>query len=269
MQFSDLDFEKLNNDGFILKKNILSNTEIDKIKQIILNNNIEGKGKKETYYPSNLFKLMIKTFRLDFKKTLAGIFFLKLKKKLNLDFLANKFFNKKSQLLMIDGYFNKKTNIEILPWHSDQAYSGANFVRKIRPPDFYSLKFLFYLTEVSSNNGCTSYIPNSHKITYAVRSCLFNKEIQYEPFWSLNQLINIIKKKGNYEKIKQKINNNEILDEFLETSDKCINNKHISDFDFHANPGDVLIFNETGVHRGSNPFHNDRIVLRYLYSAIK
>lgn len=269
MEISDLDFEKLNNDGFILKKNILSNIEINKIKQIILNNSTEGKGKEETYYPSNLLKLLIKTLKFDFKKTLAGIFFLRLKKKLNLDFLANKFFNKKSQLLMIDGYYNKKTSIEILPWHSDQAYSGAKSVKKIRPPDFYCLKFFFYLTEVGSNNGCTSYIPNSHKITYAVRSCLFNKEIKYEPFWSLNELINIIKKESNYEKIKLKLNNDKLLDEFLAKGDKCVNNKHITDFDFNANPGDILIFNETGVHRGSNPFYNDRIVLRYLYSTIK
>lgn len=268
MEISDLDLKKLNDDGFILKKNILSNFEINKIRHIILNCGKEGKGGNETYFPSNFIKLLIKSMKLDFNKTSAGLFFLSLKKKLNLDVLANKFFNKKSRLLMIDGYYNKKTDIEILPWHSDQSYSGAKSVKNIKSPDFYFLKFFFYLTEVGSNNGCTSYIPNSHKITYAVRSCLFNREIEYEPFWSLKDLINLIKKKKNYEIIKKKLNDDKLLDDFLIRGNNCINNKLFTDYDFHANPGDVLIFNETGIHKGSNPSNNDRIVLRYLYSKI-
>ena len=34
----------------------------------------------------------------------------------------------------------------------------------------------------------------THKITYAVRSCIFEKKVSYEPFWS-GDLVKFIKKK--------------------------------------------------------------------------
>lgn len=265
MQFTTKELEKLNNEGFIIKKNILADHEIDKIKFIILKNK-EGKGVKDSQYPSNYSKILLKFLKLEFKKALAGNYFLNLKNKLLLDKCAFSYFQQKAKLKMIDGYYNKKTNNEILTWHSDQSYSGAENVQEIKSPDYYFLKFFFYLTKVGPNNGCTSYIPYSHKITYAVRSCLYNKEIKYEPFWSINDLVKIIKKKGNYKKIKDKLKADKLLDSFLYDANKCISDKFFSKYDFCAAPGDVLIFNECGVHRGSNPVYNDRVVLRYLYS---
>ena len=35
----------------------------------------------------------------------------------------------------------------------------------------------------------------SHKITYALRSCLYDKKIQYEPFWEIKDLLRVIKKR--------------------------------------------------------------------------
>lgn len=264
MQFTINDRYKLKEEGFILKRNILSSLEIEKIKKFILLNN-EGKGGKDTLYPSNKFKILLKILKLDFKKLAGGTFFLNLKKKLELDNYANSYFAQKAELKMIDGYYNKKSNNVILPWHSDQAYSGAANIKKLNSPDYYFLKIFFYLTKVSSNNGCTSYIPFSHKITYAVRTCLYNKEIIYQPFWSINDLVGIIEKKENYEKIRNKLSDKDLLDNFLIIAKKCISDKSFSEHDFEADPGDVLIFNECGVHRGSNPIENDRIVLRYLY----
>ena len=110
---------------------------------------------------------------------------------------------------------------------------------------------------------------STHKITYAVRSCLFEKKIKYQPFWSINDLVNIINKKENYNEIKQKLSSEHNLISFLNNAEKCISNNLCSDFDFYAEPGDVLIFNEGGVHRGSNPTKNERVVLRYLYSNAK
>ena len=100
-------------------------------------------------------------------------------------------------------------------WHSDQAYSGKHNVEKIKSPDIFYLKFFFYLTNVGPNNGCTSYIPCSHKITYAVRSCLFEKKIKYEPFWSLHDLVKFIKKKDNYKLIVEKLETENQMDDFL------------------------------------------------------
>ena len=258
------DLEDLKNKGFVLKKRVLKDSTIDKIKSLILQN-IEGKGSPDSHYPANLKSLLIKFLKLDFKKIISSYHLLTLRKKLNLDHYASLIFETKSELKMIDGYYNKKTNQDILPWHSDRAYSGAKFINTFNHPDDFSYKFFFYLTPVGPTNGCTSYFPESHKITYAVRSCIFNKEINYRPFWTLSELINFIHYEDNYKKIIKKLDNEDILQSFLKTADICLNNKKANPFDFTASPGDLLIFNETGIHRGSKPTLSDRVVLRYLY----
>jgi hypothetical protein len=45
-----------------------------------------------------------------------------------------------------------------------------------------------------------------------------------------------------------------------------MSNNSKSFFDFNATPGDLLIFDEGGLHRGTKPSSNERVVLRYLYS---
>ncbi len=268
MKFLASDFNNLEKDGFILKKNILNQNEIEKVKSIILKNTL-GKGGADSYYASNIKKLLLNYLKMDFQRGRASLFFMSLKKKLNLDNIATDFFKEKAELTMVDGYYNKKTNQDILPWHSDQAYGGAETVKKIIPPDYFYFKFFFYLTKVTPNNGCTSYIPGSHKITYAVRKSLFNKEIKYQPFWNAQDLIKIIEKKENFNFIKGNLDNVSILEEFLEKCKRCISDKYFSNFDFIAEPGDLLVFNDGGVHRGSNPSKNDRVVLRFLYSKKK
>ena len=268
MQITDIELKNLNTKGFIIKKNILNEGEVNRIKKIILKNKV-GKGGSETYYPANNKQLAIKLLKLDIERFLSAVFFLKIKKKLELDKFASIFFGEPAKLLMLDGYHNPISENDILPWHSDQAYSGKLNVEKINSPDLFYFKFFFYLTNVSPNNGCTSYIPGSHKITYAVRSCLFEKKIKYQPFWSIKDLVNIIIKKENYNEIKQKLSSENELINFLKIAENCISNNSFSDYDFHAGPGDVLIFNEGGVHKGSNPTKNERVVLRYLYSKAK
>ena len=268
MKITEVDLKNLNDNGFIIKKNVLNNLEVNKIKKTILKNKT-GKGGNETYYPVNIKQLTIKLLKLDFKKFLSAIFFLKIKKKLELDKTASIFFGEQAKLTMLDGYHNPISNNEILPWHSDQAYSGKLNVEKINSPDLFYFKFFFYLTNVSPNNGCTSYIPGSHRITYAVRSCLFEKKIRYQPFWSIKDLVKIINKKENYNEIRQKLSSECELTTFLTNAEKCISNNLCSDYDFYAEPGDVIIFNEGGVHRGSNPTKNERVVLRYLFSRVK
>ena len=268
MEITEIDLKNLNDQGFIIKKNILNDFEIDRIKTEISKNK-SGKGGIETYYPSNSKQLTIKLLKFDIKKFFSALYFLKIKNKLKLDKTASLFFGETAKLSMLDGYHNPISNNDILPWHSDQAYSGKLNVEKINSPDTFYLKFFFYLTTVSPNNGCTSYIPGSHKITYAVRSCLYEKKIEYQPFWLIKDLVNIINKKENYNEIKQKLSSEFELTTFLKNAEKCISNNSCSDYDFYAGPGDVLIFNEGGIHKGSNPTKNERVVLRYLYSKAK
>ena len=83
----------------------------------------------------------------------------------------------------------------------------------------------------------------------------FNKS-KYEAFWSIEDLVKIITEKNNYQLIKQKLSSEQNLINFLSNTKKCITNKFCEDFYFYAKPGDIVIFNETGIHKGSNPSKN-------------
>lgn len=258
------DLQSLDQKGFLLKKNVLSKNEIDRVKEIILNQP-GGKGVEKSHYPVNIGNFISKLLKLDFKKIKDSLFLISIKKRLNLNLISNAIFKNKANLVMIDGYWNSIEKKDILPWHSDQAYSGNKNVEVIKSPDIFYLKFFFYLTNVGPNNGCTSYIPYSHKITYAVRSCIFEKKVSYEPFWSLSDLVKFIKKKENYKHILEKLDSKDELNNFFEKAELILSNPEKSFFDFEASPGDLLIFNDSGVHRGSMPSLNTRIALRYLY----
>ena len=57
-----------------------------------------------------------------------------------------------------------------------------------------SIKFFFYLSDVFTNNGCLSYIPGSHKIVKEIGRLTFINEIDYEYYWSLEDLTKLVKK---------------------------------------------------------------------------
>ena len=130
--------------------------------------------------------------------------------------IANLLFKKKSSLHYIDGYCSPVSNKDVLPWHTDQAYSGnikkfKNFVN----PDHYQIKFFIYLTDVSSNNGCMSYIPGSNKISYLIRKGIFLKILKYEPYWMLKDFRNFILKKENYTYLETQLEGKSLIDDFL------------------------------------------------------
>ncbi len=258
------DLNNIYNKGFVIKRNVLDSETIKKIKFIVLKNS-EGKGQTDTHYPINFRSFFIKSLKLDFKKIINSFYLINLKNKLELDYHASNIFKVPAKLMMLDGYYNKKTNQEILPWHSDQAYNGEKDIKDFKSPNYFFYKFFIYLTSVGPGNGCTSYIPGSHLITYAVRECIFKKEIDYQPFWSITQLLDIINRKENFDLIYNKISDKGSFNSFVKNAESCIKNNNHTSFDFDASPGDILIFNETGVHRGSKPVLDDRVVIRYLY----
>ena len=140
----DKDIITLKKKGCLLKREVLSPEMVSKAKQIIKLNKA-GKGGKDTYYASNYKILITKLLTLDFKRLINSFFFLNIKDKLKLDKYANELFEEKSKLTMIDGYHNEKNDKDILPWHSDHAYSGEKDIKNIKSPDIYYYKFFFIL----------------------------------------------------------------------------------------------------------------------------
>ena len=222
------------------------------------------KGDPKSYFPTDYKKAFLKILTLNIPKFLHSLSILKIAKNKKLAQLTEKYFDKKTKLSFIDAYYSKVSNLEILPWHTDQAYSGKLDVSKFNNPNNYYLKIFIYLTDVGHNNGCMSYIPESHKIGYAIRKGIFERKIKYQPYWSINSFKKIILDNKDY--FENYFKGGSILTNFLKKVEDLEILKTTKAYSYEAKAGSAIIFDEGGVHRGSKPQLNDRMVLRYMYS---
>ena len=222
------------------------------------------KGDPKSYFPTDFKKVLLKILTLNFPKFFYSLNILKIAKDKNLAGFTKEYFGEKTKLSYIDAYYSKVSNKEILPWHTDQAYSGKLNVTKFNNPDDFFLKIFIYLTDVGHNNGCMSYIPETHKIGYAIRKSIFEKKIKYQPYWSIVDFKKIIFDNNEY--FTSYFKNSSVLKNFLKKVENLDTLKNTDDYSYEAKAGSVVIFDEGGIHRGSKPQYNDRRVLRYMYS---
>lgn len=261
--------KNLDEKGIITVKGFLDSDETKKIKDIIKYYSVP-KGHHKSYFSTNFIHLALKIVKLDLVKFKHDIQILRLAHTKKLNYIADKVFKQKSYLKFIDGYHSPVSDKDVLPWHTDQAYMGVEkryegFVN----PDYAHLKFFIYLSNVGPNNGCMSYIPYSHKIGYALRKGIFLKKLKYEPYFTLKEFRSFIKKKVNRNYIENYWNDDSLINKFLIKTEFIERNENSEEFDYNLSPGDAIIFNEGGVHKGSKSMLNERFVLRYLYSIRK
>lgn len=261
--------QELEKFGIVKVKNFLNFEEVNQIKNI-LKFYSAPKGHHKSYYSTKLIHFFSKLIKLDFRKFKNDYIIYQLAKKKDLNFISNSFFKRKSFLKFIDGYHSPVSNKDVLPWHTDQAYQGderkqSGYVN----PDNAHLKFFIYLSKVGPNNGCMSYIPESHKIGYAIRKGIFENEIKYEPYFTLKEFRNFLCHKKNRIYIENYLNDHDLVENFLYKTKFIEKNEESEEFDYSLLPGDAIIFNEGGIHKGSKSLINERFVLRYLYSIKK
>tara|TARA_B100001250_G_C19760602_1_gene772274 strand:+ start:54 stop:854 length:801 start_codon:yes stop_codon:yes gene_type:complete len=265
-----MDFtKKIEDEGIVKIKGFLNNEELKMTKNIIGYYSVP-KNHHKSYFSTNVKHLFFKVLKLNFRKLFYDIKILNLAKNKKLNDIASKFFKKKSYLNFIDGYHTPISEKDVLPWHTDQAYRGAE--KKLEGfvnPDHSYLKFFIYLTDVNSDNGCMSYIPKSHKLGYAIRKGIYEKKIDYQPYWRLEDFRNFILNKKNFEYIKDQINDDFLIENFIEKTSFIAKKKDSNEFDYKMSAGDAIIFDEGGVHKGSRTLRSERMVLRYLYSVNK
>tara|TARA_B110000438_G_scaffold242792_1_gene242512 strand:+ start:388 stop:1224 length:837 start_codon:yes stop_codon:yes gene_type:complete len=263
MDFDNKLVEKLKNEGNAVVPNLISQDDLATYKNIINKHKAFSKSLTFTIPVSKTY-LAVKLFKLQIDKIIYTLKLMKMANNLNLKSCSDKVFEEKTKLYVIDLYMSQKSNNPILPWHCDQSYIGKTVTKQTHPNEGY-LKFFFYLTDVDSNNGCLGYIPKSHILTYYLKICFYNKELQYEPFFTLIDIRKLLKKEYVKDKLKKYINN-ETIDEFLHNTNFAEEgNNDTYKHDVKVNAGDVLIFNELGYHRGASPTKNDRYALRYHY----
>jgi ectoine hydroxylase-related dioxygenase (phytanoyl-CoA dioxygenase family) len=266
MVIDQIDYRKLRDEGFIKVNNFLNHEETNQTREIIQFYN-SSKGNKETHFCINYKSKFLKLIKLDFQKIKDSNYLLNILEKKEINKISNKIFETKSYLSMIDGYCSPKSDKEVLPWHIDQAYNDKDDIKTIHAPNELKYKFFIFLTKVGPDNGCTSYIPGSHKITDAIRQGLYQKKIKYSPHWSLKNLRKFINKIENYNFIISFLKEEKLVKEFLEKTKFADSDLETNNFDYEAEAGDAIIFNEGGVHKGSKTSFSNRVVLRYLYSA--
>lgn len=265
---NDFQIQKLKNEGIVKIENFLSDSETQKIKNLIQYYSA-NKSSKNSFWPTNNYQLLLKLLKFDFKKFQDSLKILNLQKQKKLKKLAKDAFENKNVFLnYIDAYVSKKSKSIIIPWHTDQAYDGNLNPKNYLYHENFFIKIFIYLTDVSSKNGCMSYISGSHKIGYAIRKGIYEKEIKYKPYWHLKDLRNLVKENEKY-LAKFFGEENYLVQDFLKKSDFIVNNNDTDLYDYSIKAGGALIFNEGGSHRGSSPTLNDRIVLRYLFSKYK
>jgi len=222
------------------------------------------KGDPKSYFPTNYKKTFFKILTLNLPKFLYSMNILKIAQNKNLANLTEKYFDSKTELSFVDAYYSKVSNLEILPWHTDQAYSGKSNVYEFNNPNSFYLKIFIYLTDVGHDDGCMSYIPKSHKIGYAIRKSIFEKKINYQPYWSIQDFKKIIIDNKDY--FEKYFEGSFILSDFLKKVKDLEALKKSKTYSYEAKAGTAVIFDEGGIHRGSKPKFNDRMVLRYMYT---
>ena len=133
-------------------------------------------------------------------------------------------------------------------------------------PDHFFLKFFIYLTDVATDDGVMNYIPESHKIGYAIRKGVFEGKIPYQPYWNLKDFRKLVFKKENESYFHNYFKDKSLIDRFLSRTEFINKNANENKFNYKMNAGSAIIFNEGGVHRGSKTLYNKRMILRYMYS---
>tara|TARA_B100001059_G_C17834723_1_gene587190 strand:+ start:2847 stop:3653 length:807 start_codon:yes stop_codon:yes gene_type:complete len=247
--------------GISSNENWLSSDEISKIKKIVLKLK-KSKGDKRSHLPINNLSIVLKVLKLQFIDIFLGLYLKKLSKKLRLKKISNDFFEGESELVNIDFYLSKKSEMPVLDWHVDKAYAGKKEVKDLVRADDFGLKFIFYLTDVTDDNGCLKYVPSSNKIAYALKKAIYNKEINYSPYWNVNDFQKLVNQ--NKEKIRKYIDQKKI-DEFFEKLKILKDKKNIKRFSHELEKGGAVIFDESGIHKGTEPRYNDRLIFRYIY----
>ncbi len=255
----------LKKNGFFLLKNFLLNEDLNKLTKFL--DKDSKKNTNESFIPIKKIDILKSFFNSDKAVFKRNLLIHKIKNRYNLEKIASQLIGNNNELYAIDSYKSKINTGMVIPWHTDQAYSGRKDVNENEfvNPEKAAIKFFFYLTDVDSKNGCLGYIPGSHKISFFLKKMILNKEIRYSPYWRLEDYRNLLKNSEIQSNISKYIPEEEI-NKFLEDSAFVIKDKKDTNlFDIEAPRGSLLIFDESGVHRGASLTKSDRLCLRYFF----
>ena len=275
--------EQIKMSGITALDNFLNKENLDLASEFLDPDSFGSKGSKESYFPVFFNQYAIKLLKLDFDKIRKSIILKKIAKNLNFREIAENTLNNRAELHMIDCYFSEKSNHKIIKWHNDIGYNDNNFKNKEKNiKKFYEtsnatlyqkktstssrgIKFFIYLTDVQTDNGALAVIPFSNQIVKSITSLILEKKINLKPYWSLEDLRELVLENEVNKLLIEKIGEKKI-NIFLENT-KFVSSreKDTTKFDLQMTKGGTVIFDELCIHRGSAPKKNNRVVLRFIY----
>lgn len=261
-QYKDI-AEQVQKNGFFKINNFFDYKDFDKLQSILKKYHVQ-KGGSASQFPLSIKSYLIKFFKLEFLKIYDAVLLKKISKKYNFQNISKKIFNEQTILHNIDTYYNNVSEEPVLDWHCDLSNKSTIKQNLILNPKMVSIKFFIYLTDVSTDNGCLSYIPGSHKIVKEVGRLIFTKDIEYKNYWSLNNLVKFAEEEIVKEKLIKNLGQNDV-DDFFEKAAKILDENKNDFYDIPMKKGGMIIFDEYGVHRGSKTKFTPRSVIRYFY----
>ena len=90
------------------------------------------------------------------------------------------------------------------------------------------------------------------------------KKIKYEPYWKLKDLVIFIQKENIKKYLIEFISLN-TYEDFLENSKFILDQHDTFKFDLNHKKGDLLIFDETVVHRAAESKKTSRSIIRLFF----
>ena len=266
--------EEYSKKGYVVIKNLVNPKDIKKFSEIAMRHDHKSSANAIVDYFNDYvrfldLRLYFKYFKFINLRYLFDCYFLISKSKKNdwKSLMASINYQKKNNVSRIDSYISKKSEEDILEWHTDQAFGGAT-----HPPEFFGNasgtvptrnvnKLFLHITDVKYKNGAFSYIPYSHKINLAIRELINTQIIKYKPFLLLQDAVNLVENehKNKFLNILEK---NEI-ETFLINAKKAISDDE--EFSLECKAGDAVLFNDFGYHKGTAPKLSKRIIFRYFY----
>jgi len=142
----------------------------------------------------------------------------------------------------------KLPNVQpITAWHSDDP-AGLRGV---------CLKFMFYLNDVTAENGAFAFVPKSHRLISQLARAIGSSASSQDALYDYSDMRKTAIEIGAFDSVLQK-------SEFR-TMDEAITGAAADAYSVAAKAGSVVIFDSNGVHRGGIVSQGTRSILRAHY----
>ena len=145
-----------------------------------------------------------------------------------------------------------------------QGIFRRSITKKFLSPDDYAIKCILYLDDVCTQNGCLGIIEKVIKLLIILEKVFLKKKLSMNHIGELKDLVIFIQKENIKKYLIEFISLN-TYEDFLENSKFILDQHDTFKFDLNHKKGDLLIFDETVVHRAAESKKTSRSIIRLFF----